>query len=163
MTPVSAVLHANVNPNTLATTCYFQYGTNTAYGSFSATNSLAAGLSGTSISSPISGLLPGTTYHFQPVASNSLGTSMGADMVFTTPPVMPPTLGGLTLSAGGFQFGFTNWPGLSFSVLATTNAALPLSQWQMLGAPSESPAGQYQFTDPQALTNPQTFYLLRQP
>lgn len=66
------------------------------------------------------------------------------------------------LGNGNFQFNFTNAPGVSFSVLTTTNVALPVSQWQVIGQPTESPAGQYQFTDTQA-TNTQRYYLIRQP
>jgi hypothetical protein len=163
ITPVSATLNASVNPNTLATTCYFQYGTNTSYGSFTATNNLAAGLSAVASSNLLSGLLPGTTYHFQPVANNSLGTSLGADATFTTAPVTPPKLGGLAFGDGGFKFSFTNWPGLGFTVWSTTNVTRPLSQWQNLGHPTEGPAGQYQFTDSQAVTNSQLYYTVRQP
>ena len=163
ITPVGARLNGSANPNTLATTCYFQYGTSAAYGSFTATNSLAADLSAVSISALISELLPGTTYHFQAVAKNSLGTSVGTDAMFTTTAVAPPTLGGLALGSGGFQLSFTNWPGLIFTLLGTTNVTLPLSQWQNLGQPTEAPAGHYQFTDPQAVTNPQLYYILRQP
>ena len=35
---------------------------------------------------------------------------------------------------------------------------LPLSSWTVLGAPTEAPAGQYQFTDSQTTNNPQRFY-----
>lgn len=163
ITPVSATLNAQVNPNTLATTCYFQYGTDTSYGSFTATNSLAPGISALTSSSPLSGLLPGTTYHFQAIANNSLGTSLGGDATFTTAPVPPPMLGGLSLGAGGFSLSFTNWPGVSFTMLSSTNVALPLGQWQDLGHPTEGPAGQYQFTDSQAGTNSQLYYIIRQP
>ena len=163
ITPFSATLNASVNPNTLATTCYFQYGTNTTYGSFTATNNLAAGLSAVSSPELLSGLLPGTTYHFQAVANNSLGTAVGTDATFTTAQVPPPQLRGLVLGASGFKFSFTNWPGLSYTVWSSTEVATPLSQWQNLGHPTESPAGQYQFTDPQAVTNSQLYYNVRQP
>ena len=163
VTPVSATMNASVNPNTLATTYYFQYGTNTSYGSFTPTNSLAAGLSSLSRSNLLSGLLPGTTYHFQAVANNSLGTTAGADTTFTTALVSPPKLGGLALSGGALKLSFTNWPGVSFTVWSTTNVTRPLSQWQNLGHPMEGPAGQYQFTDPQAATNSQLYYTVRQP
>jgi hypothetical protein len=48
---------------------------------------------------------------------------------------------------GGFQFSFTNLPGAFFTVLTTTNVALPLSQWTPLGAPTERSPGRYQFFD----------------
>jgi hypothetical protein len=161
--PVNATLNARVNPNTLATTYYFQYGTSTAYGSYTTTNSLAAGLSAVSLANLVSGLQPGTAYHFRAVAVNSLGTSLGADTVFTTAQVNPPKLGGLALGGGGFQFGFTNWPGVGFTVWSTTNVMLPVSQWHNAGHPTEAPAGHYQFNDPQALTNSQLDYILTQP
>ena len=61
------------------------------------------------------------------------------------------------------SFSFTNAAGVSFTVLGTTNLALPVAQWQNLGHPTESPAGSYQFSDPNAATNAAKFYLLRQP
>jgi hypothetical protein len=72
-------------------------------------------------------------------------------------------LGGVVLGGGGLQFSFTNAPAVSFTVLSTTNVALPLNQWQNLGNPTEGPAGQYQFTDPQATSKARQFYILRQP
>jgi hypothetical protein len=67
------------------------------------------------------------------------------------------------LPGGAFQISFTNLSGLGFTVLATTNLALPLSNWTVLGAPTEAPPGQYQFTDAQATNNPQRFYRVRSP
>jgi hypothetical protein len=133
------------------------------YGSFTATNNLAVGRSAVSSPNLLSGLLPVTTYHFQSVANNSLGTTLGADAAFTTAQVPPPQLGGLVLGAGGFKFSFTNWPGLSYTVWSTTDVAQPLSRWQNLGHPTESPTGQHQFADPQAMTNSQLYYNVRQP
>lgn len=81
-----------------------------------------------------------------------------------TDSVSPPRLTGLTKAPNGpFQFSFTNVPGASFTVLGSTNAALPLSNWTSLGAPIESPAGQYQFTDAQASNNVQRFYRVKSP
>jgi hypothetical protein len=65
------------------------------------------------------------------------------------------------LPGGAFQFGFTNTPGVSFTVLATTNLALPLSNWTVLGGVTEVSPGNFQFTDPQAASYPQRFYLVR--
>jgi hypothetical protein len=63
------------------------------------------------------------------------------------------------------KFTFTNFTGMTFSVLASTNMALPVAQWNNLGQSSESPvgSGQYQFTDPQAANNPRRFYRVRSP
>jgi len=42
--------------------------------------------------SPITGLLPGTAYHVRAYATNSAGTAYGADVPFTTNPVLVPTV-----------------------------------------------------------------------
>ncbi len=77
-----------------------------------------------------------------------------------------PTLGGVAYSANsGLSFGFTSAPGDSakFSVRATTNLTVPLSQWVDLGHPTELSFGNYQFTDAHAQTNAQTFYTVTSP
>ena len=55
-----------------------------------------------------------------------------------------------------FQFGLTNLSSLNFNVLATTNVALPLNQWQNIGPATLH----YQFTDPDATNYPMRFYQL---
>ncbi len=77
--------------------------------------------------------------------------------------VTPPTLGGASLSGGELEFTFTSAPSLTFTVLGTTNLALPLNQWQILGHPTESPVGFYQFTDLSPATNAELFYTVIQP
>lgn len=80
-----------------------------------------------------------------------------------TVPVPPLTLTNLTVSAGGsFQFGFTNIPGMTFTVLSTTDISQPLTNWTRLGVASEVAPGQFQFTDTQP-ASPQTFYRVRSP
>jgi hypothetical protein len=75
------------------------------------------------------------------------------------PPPAPITLtGAQTPTNGSFQFAFTNNPGAFFGVVATTNSALPLSNWTSLTGLTEVSAGQFQFTDPQATTMPSRFY-----
>jgi hypothetical protein len=62
------------------------------------------------------------------------------------------------LGNGNFQLSFTNAPGLGFEVLASTNIALSVTNWTVLGAPTEGPVGQYQFTDSGAPANQIRFY-----
>jgi hypothetical protein len=64
---------------------------------------------------------------------------------------------------GSFQFSFTNTPGASFTVLTTTNIALPLSNWTMFGTPTEISPGHFQYSDPQATNQPLRFYQVRSP
>jgi len=69
---------------------------------------------------------------------------------------------GTNLSNGTFQITFTNTPGLGFEVLTSTNIALSVTNWTVLGAPTESPAGQYQFIDSSASSH-QRFYRVKLP
>ena len=71
--------------------------------------------------------------------------------------------GAVKLPGGAFQFSFTNLSSLSFTALGTTNLALPLTNWTVLGAPLEAPPGQYQFTDPQATNSATRYYRVRSP
>ena len=73
-------------------------------------------------------------------------------IVLTNPVVLPD---------GTFQFGFTNTPGLSFTVYGTTNLALPFTNWIRLGGAAEISPGQFQFTDTSGL--PQQFYRVATP
>ena len=86
VTQDSATLNGTVNGDGAATTYYFEYGTTTGYGSRVPASDADAGsgYENRSVSQPLTGLEPGTTYHFRIVATNSGGTTRGADQVFTT-------------------------------------------------------------------------------
>jgi len=79
----SASLNGTVNPHGLSTTVRFQYGTTTSYGSRTP-NQTKTGNTTQNVAAIISGLAVNTTYHFRIVATNSRGTSYGADRTFTT-------------------------------------------------------------------------------
>jgi hypothetical protein len=81
-----------------------------------------------------------------------------------TVPVPPIVLTNVVpLPSGAVQFSFTNTPGLSFTVFATTDVTLPFSNWTNLGAPTELAAGQFQFIDAQAVGISTRFYRVRSP
>ena len=64
-----------------------------------------------------------------------------------TVPVPPIVLtNAAVLPGGAFRFGFTNIPGLNFTVRGTTNLALPFTNWALLGNATEISPGQFQFT-----------------
>jgi hypothetical protein len=70
-----------------------------------------------------------------------------------------PKLSSATMRTdGSFQFAFTNSVGALFGVLATTNLALPLTNWTALGGVVEIAPGQFQFSDLQATNGPKRFY-----
>jgi hypothetical protein len=69
------------------------------------------------------------------------------------------------LGNGTFQFGFTNYEGMTQTILTTTNLALPLSQWTILGTAVETPAGSgnFQFNDQQTTNYLQRYYRATSP
>ena len=62
-----------------------------------------------------------------------------------------------------FQFAFTGAANGTNTVLATTNPALPMANWTVLGIVPEFSPGLYLFSDAQAASNPQRFYRVRSP
>lgn len=85
ITTTTATISGNVNPNGLSTTYCFQWGITTSYGS-SACADVGDGTTSKYKSKVIDNLLPATTYHYQIVAVNTKGTSLGEDKTFTTDP-----------------------------------------------------------------------------
>jgi phosphodiesterase/alkaline phosphatase D-like protein len=105
-TRTTAMVSGTVNPGGVATTVHFAYIEQAGYeaavaekaanpyakgrttsesasvGSDYTTHSLAP--------SVVEELAPGTTYHYRLIATNSVGTSTGADATFTTAPPTPP-------------------------------------------------------------------------
>jgi DNA-binding beta-propeller fold protein YncE len=74
------------------------------------------------------------------------------------------TLDNLRLMANGvLQFTFTNNPNASFTVLSSTNLALPLSQWTTLPNALIYTNGALQFTSQPTTNDAQLFYLIRSP
>jgi hypothetical protein len=88
VTGASATANGMVNPEGSDTTYRFEYGTSTSYGHVvpAVPLGVGSGLSAVPVSVALSGLLPGTTYHYRIVASNANGTVSSGDRPFTTSP-----------------------------------------------------------------------------
>jgi subtilisin family serine protease len=87
-----ATLNASVDPEGLATSYQFEYGTTTAYGSKAPASPKATGSGSVAVavSESIAGLVPNTTYHYRITATNAEGTSYGQNQTFqTTLPHVP--------------------------------------------------------------------------
>jgi Fibronectin type III domain len=82
--PTTATVSGSVNPNGSATTWFVEYGTSTSYGSQTATTSAGSGTSSVAISPTLTGLKPGTSYHYRVVATSTAGTGRGTDGLLTT-------------------------------------------------------------------------------
>lgn len=79
-----ATLHGKVNPKGLPTTYVFEYGTTEAYGSESGVVEAGDGEEVVAVEIGLTGLHPATSYHFRISATNSVGTTHGADKTFET-------------------------------------------------------------------------------
>lgn len=86
-TPVlatSATLRGSVNPSGAGVVSYFEYGPTVAYGGATSSESYPGGLATLPQSAVLTGLEPGTTYHYRIVAYNTVQTNYGANQSFTT-------------------------------------------------------------------------------
>jgi hypothetical protein len=84
VTAHSANVTGTVNPNGVAATYHFEYGTSTTYGHSTAATSAGSGTSPVSVAAHLSGLHPGAIYHYRLVVTSASGTSMGVDRTFHT-------------------------------------------------------------------------------
>ena len=90
VTTNSALLQAGVYPNGDPTQYWWEYGTTTAYGQTTPKGPPVSGTNAVPVSTALTGLRPGTTYHYRLVASNTFGEMDGYDFTFTTAPAPPP-------------------------------------------------------------------------
>jgi phosphodiesterase/alkaline phosphatase D-like protein len=82
----AATIHAKVNPDQIAATYHFEYGETTAYGTELPLGgeALGSGSAPVAVSAALTELKVGATYHYRVVASNTAGTTTGADQTFMT-------------------------------------------------------------------------------
>jgi YHS domain-containing protein len=79
-----ATLNAELKGNDLLTIVEFDYGTSLSYGNTIASVHDPIYKTEAKVKANIASLTKGTTYHFRAKADNSIGTTYGNDMVFTT-------------------------------------------------------------------------------
>jgi hypothetical protein len=86
----AATLGGTVDPAGALGSYHFEYGLGPDYGAVTPTVELGPDIVPLTVSAPLTGLTPGTTYHYRLVATNSHGTTYGADAAFVTTAPPPP-------------------------------------------------------------------------
>ncbi len=92
LTTTSATIAAAVNPNLQDASVVVNYGRTQSYGSASPPLDVGAGNAATRFTASLTGLAPGTTYHYEVVAMNADGRSTSSDQVFTTLPPLSASI-----------------------------------------------------------------------
>jgi len=106
--------------------------------------------------------LPGT-YIISYMATDPSGNSATNTRTVVVSALLAPIINVLPVSQpGGFFLQFTENPNASFTMLVSTNLALPASNWTVLG-PATLSNGVFQFTDTPPTNYPGRFYRLRSP
>jgi hypothetical protein len=84
-------LLGTINPGELDTSYHFEYGPTVAYGSVAPVPDahIGPGSANVNVQQGITGLTPGTVYHFRLVASNADGSANGGDVTFSTTRPLP--------------------------------------------------------------------------
>jgi hypothetical protein len=87
----TATVTGTVDPQGMATTYHFEYGTSTSYGLATAEQDAGSGTGAAAVQAALAGLTSDTTYHYRVVATNAAGVDRGADRTFkTAAPPGPP-------------------------------------------------------------------------
>ena len=92
ITNTSVVLHARVDPHGVGTDYTFNYGPTPAYGASTVARSAGTGTKRIAVAEQVTGLSPGTVYHYQVVGVSAAGQVAGADATFTTAGTPPPAV-----------------------------------------------------------------------
>jgi phosphodiesterase/alkaline phosphatase D-like protein len=96
--PVSAVtrttvlVSAELNPNESQTAYEIRYGVDAGLGRHNPESKVGSGSGLETVSAGLTGLTPGATYHYEFVASNAEGRTVGPEGTFTTAPPTPPSV-----------------------------------------------------------------------
>ncbi len=156
----SATLAGNVTANGASTNVIFEYGQTTTYGSsVAATPSPVTGSIATAVSAALSGLIPGTTYHYRVVASSTNGNTEGADQTFTTtaPPVATTGIASGITSNSASLAGTVNANGASTTVIIeygesiTYGSSVAATPSPVTGLSPTAISGQLSGLDPEKL------------
>lgn len=158
VTATAAMLVASINPREGYAAAAFEWGISTNYGNSSTLEYAGFGAGSFDVSVVVTGLSPGTTYHFRAVATNEVGLVFGPNHTFTT--AGPPNLtSSRILPDGAFGFQFTGFEGTVYTVLSSTN----LMDWVELGPATDLGGGLFAYQDGAATNTVSRFYQVTVP
>ncbi len=110
---------------------------------------------------PVWNFPPGET--LATVFVNGIQSTSSVVNIAVPTPIATTLLNPQRSTNGAFQFTFTNAPGAMLGILASTNLALPVTNWTPLSGVTEISPGEFEFTDPQATNSVQRFYQIFAP
>jgi hypothetical protein len=108
VTATSANLSGTINPSGIAARYLFDYGTTTAYGLVTTAQAVGDGTAVVPVTATISGLSPGTTYHYRIRGINSDTGVPGADATFVTPGASSASKLAVTVNPAGGNTALTS-------------------------------------------------------
>ncbi len=150
VTSSEATLNGSFDTNALPATAFFEWGINTNYGSRTSLQALATNTSVASVGTTLTGLLPGTIYHYRFVLSNLSGTFFGGDASFVTidvPKITPQTSTAITSSGAtlntsvnpsrgatwvNFEYGLSQSYGNATTATNIGNGSIPIAVSQRI-------------------------------
>ena len=147
ITSNSATLNGTVNPNSVATNAYFQWGTITSYGTTTTSTAIGNGVVSLAVSATVSSLTLNAEYNFRVVGSSSFGTTYGTNRTFTaaapppsstTNPATNVTANSATLNGAVNPNGVTTTIWFGYGITATP-ISYPLSTTAQAIGSSTSP------------------------
>ena len=153
ITATSAVLHGQVDPNGYSTTAWFQWGTTTSYGNTTAATDAGSCHCNYFFIASLTGLTPGTTYHYLAAAGNIYGGATYTDPNFRDRSFTTLSLPDFVMINTGTGY----WEGASsnlnysssfpagahsFILLQSPDATAPLSTWTRV-ATNNSTSGSF--------------------
>ncbi len=102
--PSEATLEAAIDSGGAATSYHFEYGSTSSYGNSTSTQVTPAVAGEGPAIAHVAGLVPGQTYHYRLVASNTAGADQSPDQTFVTPAAAPdsPQFGPGLIPGAGF-------------------------------------------------------------
>ena len=154
-----ARLHGSFLPNAVSTRVWFEWGTTTNYGNRTVTRLIGSGVRNIATNLPITGLTPGTVYHYRAVGTNSLGTNYGANATFVWANTKPQIRPLESPVDGSYVIRFTAVAGQMYRIEASET----FHAWTDVGIAQDVGGGSFQFVESRRERDRPIFYRVKGP